>query len=242
MSNPTPKKTRRNSEEVDAAIMNATKELIEELGFSKLTLAKIGERANVVPTMFYKRYPDLDKLLEKFTKKYDYWLNDILDFEFNKSDLPSYFKLVIIELSRSLLDNKSMQQLLIYELVEDNPITRRTAKLRELDTDSSLAEYDKYFKDSCIDIRMLTAILISGIYYMILHKDRSEFCGVNLNTDEGKKRFQNCIELICNDIFKQKEEENRTAQIAKELLKSGVEISVIAKCTGLTEDVILILK
>lgn len=238
----TANKVRRNKEEVDRDILIATKELVEEFGFNKLTLAKIAEKASLAPNMFYKRYPDLDKLIEKFTKKYDYWLNDILEIPpFDKSKPHEYYKTVMLQLSKSLYENKAMQQLLIYELSNDNTTTRRTAKLRELDSDTGLKEYDEIFKGTNVDIRAHTALMIAGIYYLILHKDRSSFCGIDLTTDEGKERLRDCVLTICNFLFQAAERKHDVMRIVKKMKEEKIEISVIAKCTGLSEKEIELL-
>jgi AcrR family transcriptional regulator len=229
-------KVRRNSEEVDRDILLATKELIEEFGFNKLTLAKIAEKASLAPNMFYKRYPDLDKLIEKFIKKYDYRFNDIMEIPFNKSIPQEYYKTIMSRLIELLYENKAMQQILIYELSNDNPVTRRAAKLRELDFDSGLSEYDEIFKETDIDIRTHTALIIAGIYYLILHKDRSTFCGIDLTTDDGKRRLNETITLICDTLFQIVERKKEVLNIAKKLKNENVEISVIAKCTGILRE------
>lgn len=234
-------KQRRNSEEVDRDILIATKELVEEFGFSKLTLAKIAERASLAPNMFYKRFPDLDKLIEKFTKEYDYWFNDILEFRFDKSKPEEYYRTVMVQLAKSLYENKAMQQILIHELSNDNPTTRRTAKLRELDTDSGLNEYDQIFKGTRIDIRAHTALMIAGIYYLILHKDRSTFCGIDINTDEGKLRLQDTVSSICEFLFQIEEKKHEIKSIAQKLKNEKINISIIEKCTGLSREEIELL-
>lgn len=231
----TENKVRRNSEEVDRDIMLATKELVEEIGFNKLTLAKIGDKAHLAPNMFYKRYPDLEKLIEKFIRKYDYWFNDIVEISFDKSSLGEYYETVMLNLAESLYENKAMQQILIYELSNDNSITRRTARLRELDSNENLREYDPLFENTDVDIRTHTALIIAGIYYLILHRDRSEFCGIDLNTDEGRRRLHKTISYTCNMLFDKVENKYNVSHVAKNMKNENIDISVISKCTGLSK-------
>lgn len=227
-------KKRRNSEEVDEAIFRATKELIEEFGFAKLTLTQVAKKAQLTPNMFYKRYPDLDKLLWDFVRKYDYWFTDVINIEFHKSDPYSYYTMMLEDLVGSLSVNNSMQELLKYELTNDNPLTRRTAGLRELDTGAIMAGYEKYFEGSTIDIRTNTAIIISGIYYLILHRKLSTFCGVDFSTSEGIERLRKSVIDISNKIFEIRNIDNKIKQIARDLLKNGVDKAIVAKSTGLS--------
>ena len=82
-----------------------------------------------------------------------------------------------------------MQQLLIWELSDDNPTTRRTAQLRESINEPLIRLLEHKFKDSSLDINVISAIIISGIYYLILHRKRSHFCDVDYNSRAGKDRF-----------------------------------------------------
>lgn len=231
-------KVRRNGEEVDRDILIATKELVEEFGFDKLTLAKVAKKASLAPNMFYKRYPDLEKLTEKFIKKYDYWFNDIFEIPFDKSKPLEYYKNVMLKLLESLNKNRAMQQILIYELSNDNPITRRTAKLRELDSDNGLKEYDEIFKGTGIDIRANTALIVAGIYYLILHKGRSSFCGIDMTTEDGMRRIRETVYAICDAMFRIAENRKNVTDIAKKLKEEKVDISTIGKCTGLSVEAI----
>ena len=66
-----------------------------------------------------------------------------------------------------------MLELLRWEIAEGNETTVRTAMLREMHTFPLAKIYEEKFKD--IDISAISALIIGGIYYLNLHRDRSKF-------------------------------------------------------------------
>ena len=75
------KRNRRGNYAVDKDILDAVTSLIKEVGFSKITLPAIAQTANVNISVIYRHFGTLDNLLDKYTHKFDYWLNDILDVD-----------------------------------------------------------------------------------------------------------------------------------------------------------------
>lgn len=195
------RKPRRSKAAIEQAVLDAVHELIEEVGFSKVTLTGIAARAQIEPTVFYRRYSNLDELFAIYTHKYDYWLAGITELlPSNLSDEES-MKWILHNLVKALYKNKGMQQLLIWELSDDNPVTRRTATLRERINDSLIKELDKKFNISGLDMNVITGIIISGIYYLILHRNMSTFCNVDFATKAGKDRMNATIDQLVEIIF-----------------------------------------
>ena len=56
------RKPRRTKFSLEKDLMDAVKNIIEEDGFSKTTLASIAERADIMANVFYNRYGSLDEL------------------------------------------------------------------------------------------------------------------------------------------------------------------------------------
>ncbi len=53
-------------------------------------------------------------------------------------------------------------------------------------------------KENKFDLRAILAIQIAGLYYLSIHakSNGSLFCGINLNTPEGRQRIINSMESI----------------------------------------------
>lgn len=72
------RRKRRSAKDIEESILDAANQLIENDGFSKLTVTGIIHLAEIEPVQFYHRYEDLNKFIDEYVKKYDYWFNDII--------------------------------------------------------------------------------------------------------------------------------------------------------------------
>lgn len=197
----TPRKKRRTKQAIELAVMDAAHSLIEEVGFNKVTLTGIAARAQIEPTVFYRRYSNLDQLFEEYTHKYDYWLAGIAELMPPDLSDEESMKWILLNLVRALHKNRGMQQLLVWELSVDNPVTRRTATLREKINESLIHELEKKFDISGVDMSVLAALIISGIYYLILHRNMSTFCNVDFSSKSGRDRLEKTIDQLVTILF-----------------------------------------
>lgn len=221
------KRFRRTKVAIERDVMLAVGSLIDELGFSNVTLTGVAERAKIEPAVFYRRYANLEELFEKYTQKYDYWLAGLAEnIPKNLNELEMY-SWIMDHLVQELLKNKGMQQLLIWELSDDNVITRRTSKLREVVNQPLLAMLEQKFKGTGLDVNVISAMMISGIYYLILHRKRSAFCAVDFNTKIGKERLRTGVKQMSQLLFAQVQKKN---EIAERLRAEGVSEEIISKC------------
>ena len=184
------RKPRRTKAAIEREVLNAASSLIEEVGFANVTLTGIAKRAQIEPPVFYNRYANLEELFDQYVHKYDYWLGNIA--EMLPSDLSDEdaFKWIFKNLIIALYKNKGMQQLLIWELSDDNPTTRRTSQLRELVNEPLIRLLEQRFEGSGIDMNVISALMISGIYFLVLHRNIFNFCDIYFSTKKGKLRFE----------------------------------------------------
>lgn len=224
------RRTRRTQIAIERDVLKAVEELIEEVGFRNVTLTGVAERARIEPAVFYRRYANLDELFDHYTHKYDYWLANLAEQMPKNLNEEDTLKWVLQNLIQALWNNKGMQQLLIWELSDDNPITRRTAGLREMINDSLIQLLEHKFKESNLDINPIAATIISGIYYLILHRKRSLFCRVDFNTRDGKERLKTGIEQLATLLFNYTSQQVENQRIADRLRAQGVSEEIIASC------------
>lgn len=62
---------------------------------------------------------------------------------------------------------------------------------------------DRELEGKNIDIRAVSALLVAGVYYMVLHAKSTDtlFCEIDINQPEGMKRIKNAISLILEEIY-----------------------------------------
>ncbi len=192
-------RVRRSNLAIERDVLNAVSSLVKEVGFSKITLLLISQKANVEISVINRHFGTLEQLLERYTQKYDFWLNDILDknLESILSEENS-LESVVEQFVSALWNNKEMQQLMIWELMEDNAITRRSAKRREISIENILPHYEAFLgkiNGNC-DPKAILAILVSGMYFLVLRRKRSSFCGIDFSTKQGRKELISALSYM----------------------------------------------
>lgn len=226
---------RRTKVQLEKDIMNALEQLIVERGFMNIPMLTLVKAAGIDPNVFYRHYGTIENLLDKFTSQYDFWLNDIA----NISNLPKlgerkFYAETFKELYNELVKSPVMQRLLVWELAEDNPITRRTAGIREKLNLHLIAYYEELFQSSGIDIKSVTALLTGGIYYLALRQGHSKFCSIDFNTEEGQKRLVNVIDMLINMLFDRLEQKQKQCQIIQKMQNDGIAQNKILEYLDIT--------
>lgn len=217
------KKTRRNKAQLEIDIMNAFEKLVIERGFTDIPLLVLVKEANIDPNIFYRMYGTIDKLCEEFTGKYDFWVNETLRI----SDIKSlgdrkFYASALKTLFTELLNNGVMQKLLLWEISDNNSTTRKTAAIREKLTSGLRAYYEGVFKPAGIDINTLTAWFISGIYYLVLHKDISMFCSVDFSKEDGGRRLCKAIDFVVDLVFDKLEQREKEKAMIVRMQEKGI--------------------
>lgn len=192
---------RRTKATIIEDIRKAAVESVLKRGFSGSLVSEIIKKAKIEPVVFYNRYQNLEEFFSEFVKGYDYWFSDVAK-EANKQETPHDQFIALIEgLQECMIEKSVMQELIRWEIAEGNDITKRTASIREMFTLPLAEKYDDLFKNSGIDFVAIATIIISRLYYLYLHKDRSTFCNIDMNTEEGRNRVNQAIKFLSELLF-----------------------------------------
>lgn len=192
---------RRTKATIIEDIRKAAVESVLKRGFSGSLVSEIIKKAKIEPVVFYNRYQNLEEFFSEFVKGYDYWFSDVAK-EANKRETPHDQFIALIEgLQECMIEKSVMQELIRWEIAEGNDITKRTASIREMFTIPLAEKYDDLFKNSGIDFVAIATIIVSGLYYLYLHKDRSTFCNIDMNTEEGRDRINQAIKFLSELLF-----------------------------------------
>lgn len=227
------RRVRRTKSTIERDVLNAVSSFIEEVGFANVTLTGVAQRAQIEATVFYRRYANLEELFDQYTRKYDYWLCNISEMMPEDLNYEDSFKWILKNLINALYKNKGMQELLIWELSDNNPVTRRTAALRESMNEPLLRIMEKVFQGSGLDMNVITAMMISSIYYLIIRRNRSTFCEIDFSTRKGKARLEEAINQLSTILFAELKRQHEKTELANRLRAEGVSESIINKCLNL---------
>lgn len=236
------RRRRRTKEEVEKVFYETAKKIVEEVGFSNLTVSKIIQEAKIEPAVFYNRYKDMDDFLDKFVRAFDYWLKDSITLN-PKLELIENYQSLLSHLIDAFAENELMQKLIAWEMTEDNYITRRTAQNRDANSQHLITFFSDELSGCEVDFAVATAILIGGLYYLVIHRKMATFNNVNFNSPEGIQLLKdNMIKMVAR-IFSDYRNPNETdtpdpvveerIRIAKNLKKHSVDNSIIQKACGL---------
>lgn len=179
--------------------------VLQNKGYKKLNGANIARQAKVNTGMIYINFGSIENLIEAYIKRIDFWtpesnaqIEEILTNRRRRS--AADFHTLLVNQLNSVHSNRNLQQVLLWELSEQNEVLSKISREREELGEQLFQFVEDDFKDSGLDIRAILAILISGIYYSSIHatNNGSTFCGIDMNKQEGKQRFENALKQIIN--------------------------------------------
>lgn len=195
------RRPRRSKADIEEAIHKAAVAQIKKKGFSLALVTDIVKRAKIEPIVFYNRYKNLDEFYGEFVKNYDYWLSDLVRDSVGEIGSEEGYSNLIEKLMTNLMSDDIMTEILRWEIAEGNHITERTSRLRELHALELNNSYANIYNREDTDIAAITALIVAGVYYLVLHKDRSTFAGIDINTLPGKRRILNAIRTLSSMMF-----------------------------------------
>lgn len=239
MEQPKNKRNRRTRAELEADVFDAVRQLASEKGLAQISFTDIMQRADIQMSVLLNNYKNMERVLDKYAYISDYWLHDLFDEE-HPTDKASedILKSTLKALAVYLYDNLDMQHLLVWELEADNPTTRRMARSREKHYRTAIEEYNRLFEGTDIPIDVIAGLLTAGTYYLILHRRRSTFWGVDYQRQENRERLYAALDYLCGLVFDALEEHDKVVEIARKFKQKGIDASTIAECTGLPISVI----
>lgn len=187
--------------------------VLKEDGYRGLGLNRIAKAAGVNKNLIYRYFGNVDTLVETYIREKDFWLAD--NKEFPEVFTPPASKEQIIASISDLLQNQlnyfynseEMQHIILSEISEDSKILKRLSGLRESMAAPFFSLTEKYFENSDLNFRALSAIMTSGVYYMVLQSKKNDAinCGINVRTEQGREMISKTIRQMLEWSFNYKE-------------------------------------
>lgn len=195
------RRPRRSKADIEAAIMRAAVAQIKKKGFSMALVTDIVKRANIEPIVFYNRYKNLGEFYDSFVKRYDSWMSDLVREVADSVMTGPGYDVALEKLLDKLMGDSIVIELLRWEVAEGTPITERTSRLRERDCMALINRYKGSLPSEDVDVVAISALVVAGVYFMVLHKDRSAFGGIDLNKPEGRRRITKAFGQLSQLMF-----------------------------------------
>lgn len=230
------RRPRRTNEKLHRDLFDNLAIAIREIGFQKLTLQDVCRYADIRPNIIYNRYGSLTGLLEAFcSTQHEYWANSIssVSLELLIRNPKEYYCRIADGLIEALYSDEGFFcASLIWELAEDNPITRNLDRKREERTAALTRYLDEMLANSKIDSSAVNAILIAGMCYLAMRRDRSPFNGIDFSSEHGRRRLTEAIHALIDFIFQVHEKNG----ILAKLIREGVGDEILCRSYGITPD------
>ncbi|MDQ8005644.1 MAG: TetR/AcrR family transcriptional regulator [Pedobacter sp.] len=203
--------TTRNKERTKQRMIDAVGEVLKEKGYAGLTINNIVKRANVDRKLVAHYFGNVNHLIDEYLYQRDYWMTKVAPkLSAIISQAEEHREQVIVSLLHTLYDEISgspdFQKILSWQVSEYQDSLRNLVESREDLANVFFKITDSDFEGTDINFRAMCAILISGIYYLILsaNVNGAPFCEIDINTDEGRDAIKNSlskmVSLIYNDI------------------------------------------
>lgn len=234
------RRTRRSKAEIEQDLSTAITRIITTQGFTKLTINNVSEESHVIKRVIYENYKSFERLLQVYFVKNDFWTALILSKIADRcSDYKEFFTAVLKEFYKSIDENPIFQCIVRWEVAAPNNFVRNGAKNRENNCREELLKNKAFFQPLGIDIEALYALLIAGIYHLVLRKDVSSFCNIDFTAKEGKERLLNLIDKIAEILFASFNRIEEKKRIASRLLSRGIPPREAAEILEVDESFIL---
>jgi AcrR family transcriptional regulator len=191
----------KNRDETMQRLITAVGEILKEKGYTELGVNKIALQAKVSKELIYRYFGSLNNLLKAYISGRDYWqplLKDLNDGSLDKPDTLKLFTELLQNNFRFFFEEKEMQRFILWQISEYNTVLRSISEDRESEGAKLLALTNSHFKDSGINFRAVMALLLGGIYYVVLHAEhnKSTVAGIDANLEKDREDLLKTIGQI----------------------------------------------
>lgn len=184
-------------------LINAVGKVLGEKGYTGLTATNIAKSAGLSRRLISIYFDSVDNLIETYVRNKDYWTaaSGSVEEMMTENEANNTKKIIDYLLQNQLdyfYDNPEMQKIILWEISQKTKIMYEVCEDRERLGSKIFELADKEFENSTIDVRAVTALLVAGIYYMVLHAKSTDtlFCEIDINQSEGMNRIKNAITSI----------------------------------------------
>jgi len=192
-----------DKEKTRKKLIQAVGTILVKEGFQHIKVNRVEAVAGVSKKLIYRYFGGLQGLIGAYLEERDYWNIQIQQAASVPPDLRTPLKqdeiISILEEDFRFFDKSAeMQKIILWGISEKNKSLKEIARNRELFGTSVFKKSDLVFKNSNIDFRAVTGIMVAAIYYMILHGKTlgTTICEIDITKKAGKERYLQAMRKI----------------------------------------------
>lgn len=179
---------KKNRAATEEKIYNAFLELLQEKGPQGVGINAIAKAAGVSKELIYRYYGGLKGLLLAYAKKGDF-LQSLLAVEDTENMSIGDIKDFAKQATQELRDNKLTQEILRWQLLENNEATKELFKFSNSQIGKIFAIHDK---DSTLNHAF--QLMIGGyVYFTLLSKFNKKFITTDLTDEQTWSNFDQAL-------------------------------------------------
>ncbi|CEJ69010.1 Bacterial regulatory proteins, tetR family [Chryseobacterium oranimense G311] len=196
----------RNKERSKKKFLDAVGKILKSKGYAALKVNDIAAVAGVDKKMIYTYFGGMDGLMDEYIRSQDYWSNVTTDQVLPDRGDGGRFAVeqMLLQQYDYVHSNKELQKLLLWRLSESRKSLTKLTNMQE-ESGESLFKLiaDPYFGERSWDFRAISAILVSGLYYLNMYAsvNGSIFCGIDLNTPEGREKIKKAVSFLVDQTY-----------------------------------------
>ncbi|MBZ4187641.1 TetR/AcrR family transcriptional regulator [Niabella beijingensis] len=198
-----------DKERTKSKLIKAVGKILVKEGFQNVRINKVAEVAGVAKKGIYEYFGGLDGLIKAYLSQVDFWQIEKQKLEANNDQtLPDITKDFMLNLLKAdfqyFLNSAEMQKIVLWGISEKNKAIRALADEREELGATVFHQADEIFKGTKVDYRATIAILVSAIYYTVLHVKGTggNMCGIDVSSKEGTERMFKAMDRLLQLTYK----------------------------------------
>lgn len=192
-------------------LIDAVGTVIKTKGYTGLTATNISRAAGLNRKLIMLYFGTVDNLIETYVRGKDYWLAASGEaaglIKDNKGEnTKDILESLLHNQMEHIFNDQEMQKIILWQISESTKIMKEVSEERELLSQQFFALSDQELQGKNIDLRAVSALLVAGIYYLVLHAKSTDtlVCEIDLNTPDGMSRIKDAISLILENIYQDK--------------------------------------
>lgn len=190
-------------------LVDAVGAIIKEKSYKGLGLNAVARRADVSKVLIHRYFGGLDQLVEAWVLRNDYWIAKTGEVDrqtsgkVDREELKGLVKELLKGHFNYFYQHQEMRSIILWEITERTDLLNSISQLREETGGMLLEKADPLFEGSDKSLKAVTALLVSAIYYMVLHakKNNSTICGIDINSEAGQKEILRTIDQLVDWVF-----------------------------------------
>lgn len=197
----------RDPDQTRRRLIEAIGEILQNTGYTGLRVNAIARYLGRDKNLVRYYFDSLVNLQKAYIMEKDYWPPFFERFQPGKGAGREEIKTLFMELMqenyRFFNANREMQKIILWQISEENPLMRSISEAREREGEKLLGLAEPFFRNSGVNFKAVIALLLGGIYYIVLHANtnKSNVCGIDINLEKDSETLKVTIAQIITWAF-----------------------------------------